>query len=378
MKSLLLVTPFFRPNVGGVETRLDGLTKALSKKDISVSVVTFQPLITRNVKGKSFEKVENISIWRHRWVGGDLFHKLLEYPILETLYLVPIIFWHVFWFLTQHKIKVIHAAGLNATLACVLLKKIFGFRLVSSTHALYNFKEKSLFSKVVRVVMNQCDAILAIGEASRKELTFIGIDSSKIFLQPTWVNLDVFKPLNVKKCKKELKLEGGFVAGFVGRLNENKGVGLVLKLAGKFKDLTFVFVGTGPAEKEVRKTSQVVGSNVKFFGKIENYDLPKYYNAMDLFLAPALYPEGYTRSAVEALSCGVPVLASDMGCLPEIVIKGVGWLVEPNFESFGGKLSEIVENKKGLLEIRKRCVETSKKRYSEYRLEEIIKVYKLG
>jgi len=378
MKSLLLVTPFFRPNVGGVETRFDELTKALSKKDINVFVVTFQPLITKNVKGKPFEKVENISIWRHGWIGGDLFHKLLKYPVLETLYLVPIIFWCVLRFLIQHEIKVIHAAGLNATLACVLLKKIFGFRLVSSTHALYNFKEKTFFSKVVCVVMNQCNAILAIGEASRKELTFIGVDSSRIFLQPTWVNLSVFKPLSVKECKRELKLNRKFVAGFVGRLNENKGVGLVLKLAEKFKDITFVFVGTGSAEEEVQKASQVVGSNVKYFGRIENYDLPRYYNAMDLFLASALYPEGYTRSAVEALSCGVPILASNMGCLPEIVIEGVGWLVEPSFESFSEKLFEMVENKKGLLEIRKRCAETSKKRYSEDRLEEIIKVYKLG
>ncbi|MFC1700342.1 glycosyltransferase [Patescibacteria group bacterium] len=382
-KSVLIITPFFRPNVGGVETRFNEITKALSKKGVENHVLTFQPLITPEVRGERYEKEGNTYIYRKNWIGFNLFHKLLKYPVLEFLYLTVPVFWISFLFLLIRKnrlnIKTVHAAGLNSTLALVFLKPVFKFRLVSSTHALYDFKKDSFFSKLVSWMFSKVDAVLAVGEISKKELEGIGIDPEKISVQPTWVNQDVFKPINIKECKKALGLENKFVLGFIGRLNKNKGVKLILDLVDNFKnekDAVFVFVGTGELDNVVKKASEEK-DNIYYFGKIDNYKLGNYYNALDIYLAPSLYAEGFARAVVEALSSGVPVLASNGGHLPEIVTKDIGWTIEPTKEAFERSLKEIISSKDSLRIMRVNCARVAKERFNPDRITEIIDAYKL-
>lgn len=381
--SVLIITPFFRPNIGGVETRFNEITKSLSEKGIKNYILTFQPLITRGVRGERYEQAGNTYIFRKEWLGFNLFHKFLHYPVLEFLYLVVPVFWNTFWFLLFNKrklnISTIHSAGLNATLALVLLKPFFNYRLISSTHALYEFDNDSVVTKVVSWMFEYVDTVLAIGRVSKDELISIKVDEEKIQVMPTWVNQNIFKPLDYGKCKEELGLEDKFVVGFVGRLNENKGIRLILKLAEKFetdRNVVFVIIGTGELDDFVTKESKK-SDNVLYLGRIKNYDLPKYINSFDVFLTPSQYPEGYARAPVEALSCGVPVLASDKGHLPEIVIDGAGWLAKPTVSSFYKKLKEIMRNRKDLGEVRKFCAKTSKERFSEKGILKIIEAYKL-
>ena len=381
--AVLIVTPFFSPNVGGVETRFDEITKSLGRKAIPTYVLTFQPLITKGVKGRKHEDIDNIHIYRKKWIGMNLFHRFLNYPVLEFLYLVVPVFWNTFWFLLFKKrelnISTVHAAGLNATLALVLLKPLFKFRLVSSTHALYDFNKGRFVTKVMTWMFKHVDLVFAIGEVSKKELVGISVDAEKIQVMPTWVNQDVFKPLDHKECKEKMGLKDEFIIGFVGRLNENKGVRLILRLAKKFeknKDVVFVIIGTGELDEFVRKQASQC-RNVQYLGKIKNYELPKYINAFDIFLTPSQYPEGYARAPVEALSCGVPVLASNRGHLPEIVIEGTGWLVSPTPNAFYEKIKYILKNKAILGKMKEYCAKTSKARFSEKGILKIIEAYKL-
>jgi len=381
--SVLIVTPFFKPNVGGVETRFNEITKALGKEGIKTHVLTFQPLITPGVRGERYEQDGNISIYRKQWVGFNLFHKLLKFQVLEFLYLAIPVLWNSFWFLLFKKgklnIKTVHAAGLNATLALVLIKPLFKFRLVSSTHALYDFKKGAFFTKIISWMFSRVDLVLAVGEVSKKEIEKIGIDPKKVVVQPTWVNQDIFKMLDSEKCKEELGLKGKFVVGFIGRLNENKGVKLIFNLVDRFrdeKDVVFVFVGTGELDSLVKKEAEEK-DNVYYFGKIDNYKLGKYYNALDIYLAPSLYSEGFARAVVEALSCGIPVLAANGGHLPEIVTKDVGWIIEPTKENFYKNLKEIIKNKDSLRIMRSNCAKVARKRFNPDRITEIIDSYKL-
>lgn len=381
--SILIVCPFFRPNIGGVETRFNEITKSLSKKGIKNYVLTFQPLITPGVRGKRYEQVGDTHIFRKEWFGFNLFHKFLNYAVLEFLYLAVPVFWNAFWFLLFKKkkfnIKTVHAAGLNATLAMVLLKPFFKYRLISSTHALYDFDQDSFVTKVVSWVMGHVDVVFAIGEVSKNELVSIKVDEEKIQIMPTWVNQEIFKPLDIKKCKEELGFEKKFVVGFVGRLNENKGIHLILRLVQKFeknKDVVFLIIGTGELDDFVEKESEK-RKNLLFLGRVDNYELPKYISSFDLFLTPSLYPEGYARAPVEALSCGVPVLASNKGHLPEIVIEGVGWLVSSNVDAFYVQIKEILKNRYNLNKMRDFCAKTSKDRFNEKGILKIIDAYKL-
>lgn len=77
-KSVLIVTPFFRPNIGGVETVLNNLIKANKDFGYHSIVVTYQPL-TVKVKGLKYEKGDGFEIYRVNWFGTGWFNVLEKY-----------------------------------------------------------------------------------------------------------------------------------------------------------------------------------------------------------------------------------------------------------------------------------------------------------
>ena len=95
---VLILTPFFSPNIGGVETHLDNLVSILDEKGYRVFVQTYSPITTENTPWKKSELIgNNIKINRYRWFGKNLFHKLENYPILDFLYLTPYLFLGLFY-----------------------------------------------------------------------------------------------------------------------------------------------------------------------------------------------------------------------------------------------------------------------------------------
>ena len=80
-KGILIITPAFRPNIGGVESYLDDLCDYLVKREHRVYVIAYQPITTK-AKGLNFEKDRTLEIIRMPWFGHNLFHKLEKYPFL--------------------------------------------------------------------------------------------------------------------------------------------------------------------------------------------------------------------------------------------------------------------------------------------------------
>src|SRR6266404_3275277 len=110
--NILQLTSHYSPNVGGVETHLTDFVEFLQKKNYLVTVLTYQPLVTK-ASWKMHEKDENLEIIRIPWVAG-FFYSLVSRPILEFLYLVPGLFAMTPFVLQSKKIDVIHAHGLVA------------------------------------------------------------------------------------------------------------------------------------------------------------------------------------------------------------------------------------------------------------------------
>lgn len=135
------------------------------------------------------------------------------------------------------------------------------------------------------------------------------------------------------------------VVGVLGRLVDQKNHDAVLDLADKLRNepIRFEIAGQGPRERILRRRVEEDGlDNVQFEGFVD--DVPDFLNGLDVYIQPSIN-EGLCMTAVEAMACGLPVVAYAVGGLTETVIDGeTGFLVEP------GNEDELVERLQTLVE----------------------------
>ncbi len=377
-KTILIISPFFSPNTGGVETHLDDLCVELSARGIEANVITYQPLTTR-ARGKNFERRGSVKIRRISWYGYNLFHKLEKYPLLELIYLFPGIFIYSLLFTIRHRkrIAAIHAHGMLASFAAKILRFLFRLRIIASTHAIYNFHQKPLLSRVIRYILSSFDCILAISEQSKKELMAIGINAGKIQVYKYWVDQSIFRPLNKKECKQKLVWQDKFVVLFVGRLLEIKGLRLLFQAAGLLKEnMAIAIAGDGPLEAEVKQQARV-NPRIIYLGRIENKLLNAYYNAADVVIVPSLYEEAFGRIILEALSSGTPVIAAQKGGIVEALTREVSMLIEPTVENIVSSINNFHQDYELQKNLSSRAREYALEHFSKTNAQKIIDTYQL-
>ena len=369
-RTVLMISICFRPNVGGLETHLDDLCEYLRKNGYRVYVITYQPITTKAV-GKMVERNNDLTVYRIPWFGHNLFFKLEPYPLLEFIYLTPMLLFSSLLFMLKHgeETDVIHAHGLNAAFVARLLAEIFKKRVVVSIHAIYGLDKNPILAKLMKFTLSKFNSILTLSKRSRTELINIGLDEGKVKVFTHWINQEVFKPMDKDGCKEKFGWRDKFVILFVGRLIEVKGVRLLLKIAkrlsSKYKDIHFVFIGEGPLVGEVKIATRKL-MNVVYVGRIETKRLVAYYNVADCVIVPSYkHEEGFGRVILESLSCGTPVIASNIGGIPEALDHSVGVLVEPKIEAIEEKIVEFYKDRSKLVKLTENCRRYAEERFSE-------------
>lgn len=368
MKTILMITPFAKPNIGGVESHIEKLTAYLSATGHRVILVTYQPLTTK-ARGKGYEKSGGVEVYRARWFGNGWFTRLEPYFPLVFLYLFPGLFVKslIVCMKRHREIDVIHAHGLVAATIAKILCFVFRKRGVVSTHAIYSFRNRKLLAALVKWILKGFDAILAVGEPSRMELIEMGLDGEKIKVHPNWIDMKTFTVMDREKCRKDFKIEPKeFTALFIGRLMEMKGLNLLLDAAEKTeKDILFMIAGDGPMAEAVKKAAKKNGK-IKFYGRLSDSAVIKAYNAADIFVSPVLYDEGFATVYIEALACGTPVVTARRGCLPYFLSTDVADLLEEvDAEAVRRTLEYYFDNRDIVSQKRAVCRRFAKKNFSE-------------
>jgi len=378
-KRVLLLSTCFRPNVGGVETHLDDLVEEGAKRQIEFTVITYQPLITKAF-GKYVERGKGYRIIRIPWLRFNLFLILEKYPLLEFLYLTPGIFIISFFYLLTfgRKIETIHAQGISAGAVGLLLSVIFGKKLLISTHSIYHFPKSGLYRSFVAFLFGNSNQVLTLSKQSKKEVVNIGVSKDKVSVFTYWVDQNKFRTYNKqhrKKLRKKLGWERKFICFFVGRLVEVKGIKELLEAAKLVNgNILISMAGTGPLEKLITSYKLQI-SKLQFLGKVENDKLPMYYNAADVLTIPSTHEEGFGRVILEALSCGLPVIGSRRGAIPEAMDESVGYFIDVTPENIARLINKISKNKKDLDRKAKNARVFAEKRFSSKNAEMIVKYY---
>lgn len=126
---------------------------------------------------------------------------------------------------------------------------------------------------------------------------------------------------------------GGFTIGYIGQLIRHKGVEILLRsLSLVDEDVQVIVVGDGDHAGHLKELCRELGLDrrVTFAGMIANRDIAKVYEKIDVVVVPSIWPENSPVVITEAMAGGLPVVASDIGGIPELVEDGVtGFLVRP-------------------------------------------------
>lgn len=354
---ILMLTPFFSPNVGGVETHLDDLTGYLATNWCPVQVITYQPL-TAKIKARVIERKRNLTIFRLPWLKLNLFYKFESKPLLQFLYLFPGIFFFALIYLIFNfrKITNIHGHGLSAGVATLILSKLFFKKGILSLHTIYKFSERPLLAAIVKRLLLPLDKIMVLAQGCKDDLIKIGIPAEKISVYTCWVdNRNVFYKRDKEDCRKRLELpQDKFLLLFIARLTKEKGVNIILEIIKqtKIKDAVFVIVGDGPMRDEVERAASISG-NVITTGSVPYEFLKIYYSAADILLFGSVDQDYYGRVTMEALSCGLPVIlpesTSYFGRAAKVRINfpqnEIGFLVPPKAEEIVRILNGITATK---------------------------------
>jgi glycosyltransferase involved in cell wall biosynthesis len=144
----------------------------------------------------------------------------------------------------------------------------------------------------------------------------------------------------------------GSGALFLGRLDDAKGVGLLLeawKSSGLGERTTLTIAGDGPERPRVEDAAGSLPGLV-YLGAVPPNDVGSLYRAAAVVIVPSIWDEPFGLVAAEALSYGRPVVATRVGGLSELVDEGTGWLAEPRADDLARQMSAALHDRKCLMQ----------------------------
>lgn len=190
----------------------------------------------------------------------------------------------------------------------------------------YDFPNQSFLHKaILKFNFSKADKILSTSQKMVEEIQKYTQKSVSVI--PFGVNTDLFKPV-IKKKSADTEI----IIGSIKALEKIYGINYLLIAFKLLKDkypqlpLKLMIMGKGSQENHLKKMAIKLKIEPVFTGWIANNELPRYLNQMTMVVIPSL-AESFGVAALEASACGKPVIASNVGGLPEIVQDGVTGLI---------------------------------------------------
>lgn len=196
-----------------------------------------------------------------------------------------------------------------------------------------------IFNEEIPHIIPLCDGIITVSEFSKQDIikTF-NYPSQKIFVTYLAAE-DIYKPMNKQKAKSIVKkyysIDEDYIL-YVGGFSPRKNITGLIEAFSKFKqiykkNIKLVIAGKqGKSYDDYKKRARELNieSSILFPGFISIEHMPSLYCASELFVYPSFY-EGFGLPPVEAMSCAVPVIASSVTSIPE-VLKDSAMLINPD------------------------------------------------
>lgn len=209
------------------------------------------------------------------------------------------------------------------------------------------FGKKLLLKSLAKYTLRRSTKIVALSNDLKHESVTLGAKSDKIQVIPGGVDTDKFRQGDKAKLRAELGLPEGPIVLFIGGLIELKGVDKLIRVSSSLSrdfDLNLLIVGDGVERANLENLAKSMElEKITFTGWLPHNNVPSYTAASDILVLPSR-SEGLPNCIQEAMMCGVPAVASNVGGIPDLIKSGEnGYIFEKEAE-LEGYLREMLSS----------------------------------
>lgn len=328
---ITIITETYLPFIAGVSASTDNIARFLAGKGHQVTVICPHPVLPQIQKEKQWKLVYTPSF-------PDFFFKG------KPMSLWPLPFPTMIREITLKKADIIHVQEAGALgVAAFIIAKIRHVPVVGALHLtpeqiikIIKFNPFDLARKLIINFLlffyNHCQAIMVPTATFKKMLEEIGV-KKPILVVSNGVDTEKFTPgeKHPEIIQKYNLPASKILFFYLGRLDKDKNIDTIINaLPFASSKVHLVIAGQGAYEEELRKLTDKIQVNdrITWLGHIPEEDIVKLYQCMDCFILMSPY-EVQSIVTLQAIACGLPVICSNEGALPELCHDGEnGFLVD--------------------------------------------------
>jgi len=327
----ILITKFpYHSRLSGVEKHTFQIVRHFQGRECKFFLMSSCSVMLSEFKKRGW----NAKRW---WLGlppVNRFTKILfvlTWPAVEIMGLIGLVY-----FKRKYNTQKLYCLTLADKLILTPLARVLGYEVIWLEHlSLDPIVTKNVF-KTVYKIYSRFVKIIAISNFVRNQLAEMGIKNVEVIyhgvnIDQYYKQADIFEAMAEKRFAFERK--NTFRIGCVSRLESLRGLEYLIKavaiLRKEFDDIDLVIVGEGSQREHLQWVAEQLGvdNDVKFVGYKDNF--VDWICDFDVFVLPSLR-ESLGLILVEALAYGRPVIATNIGGIPEIIENNIGGvLVEP-------------------------------------------------
>ncbi|KAH9524800.1 hypothetical protein Btru_027857 [Bulinus truncatus] len=316
---------FFYPNMGGVESHIYQLSSCLVERGHKVVIVTHLYSDRQGV----------------RYFANGIKVYYLPFPPFYNQCVLPTIF-PTFPLLRnifiRENIQIVHGHSAFSTLGheAMFHARTMGLKTVFTDHSLFGFADASsiLTNKVLNFSLVDCTHTICVSHTCPSLVSVI----------PNAVDPTVFLPDPSKRQA------GKITVVVISRLVYRKGIdllaGVIPTITSKYPQVQFIIGGDGPKRiilEEVREKLQL-HDRVQMLGSLQHSWIRDVLVQGDIMLNTSL-TEAFCIAIIEAASCGLQVVSTKVGGIPEVLPPGLLYLSEPNVQAMTVELEKAIEDR---------------------------------
>nr|SVE79457.1 EOG090X0515 [Daphnia magna]SVE80085.1 EOG090X0515 [Daphnia magna]SVE80698.1 EOG090X0515 [Daphnia magna]SVE81282.1 EOG090X0515 [Daphnia magna]SVE82466.1 EOG090X0515 [Daphnia magna] len=330
-----MVSDFFYPNLGGVESHIFTLSQCLIKLGHKVVVITHS---YGNRVGVRY-MTNGLKVY---YLPVKTMH---DQVVLPTLFASLSIFRNIF---IRECIEIVHGHSAFSTLAHegILIARLLGLKAVFTDHSLNGFADVSaiLTNKLLEITLSGINHCICVSHTGKENTVLRAkVPANYVSVIPNATDTTLFKPDVSRRDKDKITIVA------LSRLVYRKGIDLLASvipiICKKYPKVHFLIGGDGPKRivlEQVRE-KEALHERVSLLGALDQSEVHETLLQGHIFLNTSL-TEAYCIAIVEAAACGLQVVSTKVGGIPEVLPPDMIRMAQPNVNAIVSALDDAIDS----------------------------------